>query len=184
MLFRSALMTARIATGKAVVPRLIKSINGVDVPLEGGEDMGLNENHLRLMRKGMFAVSNVSGGTAYRSRILGDDYRMAGKTGTSQVGNTVVRNSDVVWEKRDHALFVSYAPYDNPRIAASVIVEHGGSGSKAAAPIARDIVLQALYGGLPPVSAYPKADRWRIQKEQRDLPLRGPNATANESDQA
>ena len=181
---QQAVMTARIATGKVVIPRLIKSINGVDTPIEGGEDMGLNENHLRLVRKGMFAVSNVSGGTAYRSRILGEDYQMAGKTGTSQVGNKVVRNSDVAWEKRDHALFVSFAPYNNPRIAVSVIVEHGGGGSKAAAPIARDIVLQALYGGLPPVSAYPKADRWRIQKEQRALPLRDPNATAEESDQA
>lgn len=181
---QQAVMSARIATGKAVIPRLIKSINGVEVPLKGGEDMGLNENHLRLVRKGMFAVSNASGGTAYRSRILGDAYQMAGKTGTSQVGNKVVRNSDVAWEKRDHALFVSFAPYDNPRIAVSVIVEHGGGGSKAAAPIARDIVLQALYGGLPPLSAYPKADRWRIQKEQRALPLRDPNAAVEESDQA
>lgn len=181
---QQAVMTARIATGLAVIPRLIKSVNGVEVPLEGGGDMGLNENHLRLVRKGMFAVSNVNGGTAYRSRILGDDYRMAGKTGTSQVGNKVVRNSDVAWEKRDHALFVSFAPYDNPRIAVSVIVEHGGGGSKAAAPIGRDIALQALYGELPPLSAYPKADRWRIQKEQRALKLRDPNALLNEGDQA
>lgn len=181
---QQALMTARIATGKSVIPRLIKSVNGIEVPLTGGEDIGLNENHLRLIRKGMFAVSNVSGGTAYRSRILGEDYRMAGKTGTSQVGNKVVRNSDVEWEKRDHALFVSFAPYNNPRIAVSVIVEHGGGGSKAAAPIGRDIVLQALYGGLPPLTAYPKADRWRIQKEQRALKLRDPDATRTKSDQA
>lgn len=181
---QQALMTARIATGLAVRPRLIKSINGVEVPLEDRDEIGLNENHLRLVRKGMYAVSNASGGTAYRSRILGDDYRMAGKTGTSQVGNKVVRNSDVAWEKRDHALFVSFAPYDAPRIAVSVIVEHGGGGSKAAAPIGRDIVLQALYGGLPPLSAYPKADRWRIQKEQRALKLRDPNASLDESDRA
>jgi len=179
-----ALMTARIATGKMVMPRLIKSINGIEVPLEGGEDIGLNENHLRLVRKGMFSVVNGNGGTARSSRILGDAYLMAGKTGTSQVGNKVVRNSDVEWEKRDHALFVSFAPYDNPRIAVSVIVEHGGGGSKVAAPIARDIVLQALYGGLPPLSAYPKTDRWRIQKEQRALELRDPNASRDESDQA
>ena len=181
---QQALMAARIATGRAVVPRLIKSIGGVDTPVEAGEDLGLNENNLRLVRKGMFAVSNVKGGTAYRSRILGDEYRMAGKTGTSQVGNKVVRNNDVPWEKRDHALFVSFAPYDNPRIAVSVVVEHGGGGSKAAAPIARDIVLQALYGGLPPLSAYPKNDRWRIQKEQRELPLRDPSAPVDGSDQA
>ncbi|MCK4712086.1 MAG: penicillin-binding protein 2, partial [Marinosulfonomonas sp.] len=181
---QQALMAARIATGKAVIPRLIKSVDGVDTPIAEGKNMGLNENHLRLIRKAMFAVSNDSKGTAYRSRIVAEGYRMAGKTGTSQVGNTVVRNEDVAWEKRDHALFVSFAPYDNPRIAVSVVVEHGGGGSKTAAPIARDIVLQALYGGLPPLTAYPKSDRWRIENEQKALPLRDPNATADGSDQA
>ena len=181
---QQAVMTARIATGKEVIPRLVKSINGQEQPIEGGASLGLNENHLRLIRKGMFAVTNVSGGTGYRSRILGDQYRMAGKTGTSQVGNKVVRNSDVEWEKRDHALFVCYAPFDNPRIAVSVIVEHGGSGSKAAAPIARDIVLQALFGKLPPLSAYPKADRARIKREQKNLKLRDPATGKTVGDQA
>lgn len=181
---QQALMTARIATGRAVMPRLIKSLDGVETMIQAGENLGINENHLRLVRRGMFGVSNEKGGTAYSSRILGDDYRMAGKTGTSQVGNKVVRNSEVEWEKRDHALFVSFAPYDNPRFAVSVVVEHGGGGSKAAAPIARDIMLQSLYGGLPPLTAYPKNDRWRIQKEQRELNLRDPNASADGSDQA
>jgi len=181
---QQALMAARIATGRALTPRLIKSVDGVDTPIELGEDLGLNENNMRLVRKGMFAVSNVKGGTAFRSRIIAEGLQMAGKTGTSQVGNTIVRNSDVPWEKRDHALFVAFAPYDSPKIAISVVVEHGGGGSKAAAPIARDIVLQALYGELPPLTAYPKADRWRIQKEQKALPLRDPNAITDESDQA
>ncbi len=83
---------------------------------------------------------------------------MAGKTGTSQVRSItaaeraagVTRNEDLPWERRDHALFVGYAPYDNPRYAVSVVVEHGGGGSAAAAPIARDIMLQALYGGATP----------------------------------
>ncbi|PIE16394.1 MAG: penicillin-binding protein 2 [Rhodobacterales bacterium] len=179
-----AVMTARIATGKKVLPRLVKSINGQEQPVKGGEDLELNENHLRLIRKGMFAVTNNLGGTGYKSRVLGDDYLLAGKTGTSQVGNKVVRNSDVAWEKRDHALFVCFAPYDNPRIAVSVIVEHGGGGSTAAAPIARDIVLQALYGKLPPLSAYPKADRARIKREQKALKLRDPSAATGKSDQA
>jgi len=109
---------------------------------------------------------------------------MGGKTGTSQVRNKVVRNSDVPWEERDHALFVCFAPFDNPRIAVSVIVEHGGGGSKAAAPIARDIVLQALFGKLPDLSAYPKGVRGRIKREQKSLPLRDPKTFKRPSDQA
>ena len=178
-----AVMTARIATGNEVIPRLVKSVNSKELPIVGGQNLGLNENHLRLMRKGMFAVVNASGGTARRSKILGQDMQMAGKTGTSQVVNTVVRNEDVEWEKRDHALFVCYAPYDNPRYAVSVIVEHGGGGSKAAAPIGRDIMLQALYGKLPPLSAYPKADRSRIRREQKALKLFDSNAVVDEGDQ-
>jgi len=95
--------------------------------------------------------------------------RMAGKTGTAQVRSVVVKNADVPWEKRDHALFVNFAPYDNPRYAVAVVVEHGGGGSKAAAPIARDITLQALYDGEPPLSAYPSGVRSRISAQQRRL---------------
>ncbi len=76
---------------------------------------------------------------------------MAGKTGTSQVRRItkaereagVFKNEDLPWERRDHALFVGYAPVDAPRYAVAVIVEHGGGGSKVAAPIARDILIAA-----------------------------------------
>ena len=95
--------------------------------------------------------------------------RMAGKTGTSQVLNRVVRNSDVPWEERDHALFVNFAPFEAPRVAVSIVVEHGGGGSSTAAPIARDITLQALYKGTPPLDAYPASDRGRIQAQQERL---------------
>ncbi len=181
---QQALMTARLATGRAVMPRLIKSVNGAETPINAGEPLGINENNLRLVRKAMYAVVNETGGTAFRSRILTENMRMAGKTGTSQVGNTVVRNKDVPWEKRDHALFVSFAPFENPRIAVSVVVEHGGGGSKAAAPIARDIALQALYGELPPLDAYPERDRWRIRSEQKELNLRDPETFRKGNDQA
>ena len=147
---QQAVMTARVATGRAVRPRLIKTIDGVEPPIEGGEDLGLNPNHLRWVRRGMYAVMNNRRGTGYRSRVDHEPYLMAGKSGTSQVLNRVVRNEDVPWEERDHALFVAYAPFEAPRIAVSVVVEHGGGGSAAAAPIARDVVLQALYGGTPP----------------------------------
>ena len=131
--------------------------------------MGLNENNLRAIRKAMFAVSNSRRGTAYGSRIAVETMQMAGKTGTSQVRSAVVNNAEVPWEQRDHALFVNFAPYDNPKIAVAVVVEHGGGGSTAAAPIARDITLQALYGEDPPLSAYPSKDRGRIRAQQERL---------------
>ncbi|MFZ7092008.1 penicillin-binding protein 2 [Primorskyibacter sp. 2E233] len=163
-----AVMSARIATGRSVTPRLVKSINGIETPSRGGDPLGLNESHLKQVRRGMYAVSNNRRGTAYRSRIIGEGYRMAGKTGTAQVLNRIVKN-DAPWEERDHALFVNFAPYDAPQIAVSVVVEHGGGGSTAAAPIARDVTLQALYGGDPPLDAYPTGVRRQIQEQQERL---------------
>lgn len=172
-----AVMAARLATGREIAPRLVKSINGVEQPSGGGESIGLNENHLRQIRKAMFSVSNNRRGTAYGSRITEDAFRMAGKTGTSQVRNIttaerargVTRNKDLPWERRDHALFVNFAPYDNPKVAVAIVVEHGGGGSKAAAPLARDITLQALYGEDPPLSAYPARDHRYIKALQERL---------------
>ncbi len=187
-----AVMSARLASGRSVTPRLIKSMNGQETPLGAGEPLGLNENHLRQIRKAMFDVSNSKRGTAFRARIVEDGFRLAGKTGTSQVRNItkaerargVIRNRDLPWKRRDHALFVSFAPFDNPRIAVSVVVEHGGGGSTVAAPIARDIVLRTLYGKLPPLEAYPKKDRWRIRQEQEKLSLRDPAKPSEGQDRA
>ena len=173
-----AVMAARIATGRDVSPRLVKSIDGVETPTLGGSSLGLNENHLRRVRAAMYAVSNNRRGTAYGSRIIADGLRMAGKTGTSQVRNftyererfgRVLKDDEVEWSRRDHALFVNFAPYDAPKIAVSVIVEHGGGGSSTAAPIARDITLQALYGEDPPLDAYPTSQRQRIKAQQERL---------------
>lgn len=172
-----AVMTARLATGRAISPRLVNTIDGITQPTGMGEDLGINENNLRKIRKAMFEVSNSRRGTAYGSRIIENAFRMAGKTGTSQVRNIsaaerargVTRNEDLPWKRRDHALFVNFAPYDNPEIAVSVIVEHGGGGSTAAAPIARDVTLQALYGEDPPLAAYPNKDRGRIRALQKRL---------------
>jgi len=187
-----AIMTARLATNRSITPRLIKSIDGVEQPTGHGESLGLNENNLREVRKAMHAVSNNRRGTAYSSRIIEDAFRMAGKTGTSQVRNItaaerargVTRNSDLPWERRDHALFVNFAPYDAPKIAVAVVVEHGGGGSTAAAPIARDITLQALYGEDPPLTAYPAKDRGRIQSQQERLRRTRPADDRDESDRA
>jgi penicillin-binding protein 2 len=188
-----AVMSARIATGRSVTPRLVKSVDGVEQPTGAGTPMGMNDNNLRKMRRAMYDVVNNRRGTAYKSRALGDAYRIAGKTGTSQVRNfqnerrrygRVLRNSELDWERRDHALFVSFAPFDNPRYAVAVLVEHGGGGSTAAAPIARDVMLQALAGGEPPLEAYPTADRARIKNQQARLREVRPQVNIDGKDQA
>ncbi len=177
-----AVMTARVASGRAIEPRLVRAVDGVDMPLVEAPPLGLSDAALRAVRQGLFDVSNSQSGTAYRSRIVDDTMRMAGKTGTSQVRNItaaerargVFRNEDLPWERRDHALYVCYAPFDAPKVAVSVVVEHGGGGSTAAAPIARDIVLHALHGGIPPLTAYPADQRNRIEAEREKLQLLDP----------
>lgn len=187
-----AVMTARLATSRGVMPRLIKTVDGVEQPSGHGDPLGLNENHLREIRRAMFAVSNSNRGTAWRSRIAEDSLRLAGKTGTSQVRNIstgerasgVISNQNLPRTQRDHALFVSFAPFDAPRYAVAVVVEHGGGGSTAAAPIARDITLQALYRGDPPLDAYPEADRPRIRIQQEELRRVREQAAPDTSDRA
>lgn len=187
-----AVMTARLATGRSVTPRLIKSIDGIEQPSGQGTSLDLNENILREIRQAMNAVSNSRRGTGYRSRIIDDAFRMAGKTGTSQVRNIsaaerasgVRSNKDLPWERRDHALFVNFAPVDNPKIAVAVVVEHGGGGSTAAAPIARDITLQALHGKDPPLDAYPASDRDQIKEQQDKLRRVRPGKNKDGSDRA
>jgi penicillin-binding protein 2 len=99
----------------------------------------------------MNRVSNDPTGTAYRARIKEPGMELAGKTGTAQVRRItmaerltgVKKNEDLPWHQRDHALFVAFAPVAAPRYAISVVVEHGGGGSAVAAPIARDILIEA-----------------------------------------
>ena len=175
-----AVMAARIASGRALQPRLVRAINGVDQPVLGTEALAINPDFLAQVRNGMTAVVNNERGTSYGSRIIEATLRMAGKTGTSQVRNFsaaerasgVTKNIDLPWERRDHALFVAFAPVEAPKIAVALIVEHGGGGSAVAAPVVRDIVLQALYNGFPPLTAYPQSQRQRIENERKELRLR------------
>ncbi|MBT6506620.1 MAG: penicillin-binding protein 2, partial [Marinovum sp.] len=172
-----AVMSARLATGKNIKPQLIKRVGADPISVPEAEPLPVSENNLRFIRRAMFEVSNNRRGTAFASRITTEEFRMAGKTGTSQVRNIsekerargVTANEDLEWKRRDHALFLNFAPYDDPKIAVAVVVEHGGGGSKAAAPIARDITLQALYEGEPPLDAYPEEDRAKIARQQREL---------------
>ena len=173
-----AVMAARLASGRNVKPMLTKSINGQNVHDDiEFEDLKVGKTNLNIIRKALFKASNDRRGTAYGSRIINNKYRMAGKTGTSQVRNItdaerengVTKNEDLPWKRRDHALFINFAPYDDPEIAVSVVVEHGGAGSKSAAPIARDITLQALFKGTPPLGVYPAKDRTAIFEQQKRL---------------
>jgi penicillin-binding protein 2 len=146
-----AVMVARLAHGKkALVPRLIRKIGGEEQP-SGAEapDLPFSREHLDLVRGGMAAVANDTSGTAYRASQLGlGPILMAGKTGSAQVRSfdkaKSRKNTGLPWKLRDHALFVAFAPYDNPRYAMSVIVQHGGAGSRDAAPRAREIMRVAL----------------------------------------
>lgn len=92
----------------------------------------------------MIGVVNEPGGTARRSALEIPDVLMAGKTGTSQVVNARNEHKLSPYERETHALFVAYAPADKPRYAAACVVEHGGGGSRAAAPIVKDVMTEAL----------------------------------------
>ena len=158
-----AVMTARIATGRLIEPRLVRARAELQSSAGETRNLGINPHHLQLVRRGMLDAVNSKNGTAWSSRLPDSGNRMAGKTGTSQVRNItaaeraqgVWKNEDLPWNRRDHALFVGYAPYENPRYAVSVVVEHGGGGAKAAAPIARDILLHALHRSHSPDTTPP-----------------------------
>jgi penicillin-binding protein 2 len=145
-------MSARIAAeGRVITPRIIGEgpRPESDIPF----DAPLDPEFMQRMKAGMYGVTSEAGGTAIRSGDLGlGGPRLAGKTGTSQVRRisaaerrTGILKGDAIDRRlRDHALFVAYAPHDDPKYAISVIVEHGEGGSKAAAPVARDIIAKAL----------------------------------------
>jgi len=159
-----AVMTARLANGGYhVEPRLIRGRNGTEIEAPALRPLGVREKNVALVQQAMSAVTNEQGGTAYRSRISAVGKEMSGKTGTAQVRRIstseritgVLKNEELPWKMRDHALFVAFAPTDKPRYAIAVVVEHGGGGSKVAAPIARDVLLHAQFRGKPPPDSIP-----------------------------
>ncbi|CTQ32147.1 penicillin-binding protein 2 [Jannaschia rubra] len=174
-----AVMTGRIASGLEVNPRLVRSVDGVARPSGVQGPLDIPRSHLDGARNGMYQVINAVGGTGSRSKFDMAGMKWAGKSGTSQVRNItaaerargVVRNEDLPWGRRDHALFVGYAPYDAPKYSVAVVVEHGGGGSSVAGPIARDAIMYALNGGLPPLGAYPAAEREKADEVLSSLRL-------------
>lgn len=170
-----AVMTARLASNKSILPRLVR--DPTERAVQEAASLDLRPEWLRMIRRGMNDTVNDRRGTAYSSRVVAEGQLMAGKTGTSQVFSItraerdagVRRQEDLPWNRRNHGLFVAYAPFDAPRVAVAVVVEHGGGGSSAAAPIGRDITLAALNDGVPPLSAYPAPQRNRIHSEQQEM---------------
>ena len=114
--------------------------------------INISNRYIDVVKQGMFDVVNIPGGTAYMSRFDINGQQMAGKTGSTQVRRItmkerqagVLKQEELPWKYRDHALFVAFAPYDNPRYGVAVLVEHGGGGSTVAAPIASKILQEAL----------------------------------------
>ncbi len=154
-----ATMAARIATGRQVRPHLTRAVGAERQA--GGDPLGwpamdIPERDLLAVREGMYAVVNEPGGTAPLGRLALPGVALAGKTGSTQVRRVSREqrehgfNSEALpWELRPHALFVAFAPYDAPRYALSVVVEHGNAGAQAAAPLARDIMTDALAAAAP-----------------------------------
>ena len=152
------LMTAQIANGGySIKPKII--VNNDPLSFEEAKknmkeqslinfntQLFKDEKNIKIVQEAMFSSTNEIGGTSYRSRIDNPKYQFAGKTGTAQVKRISKREREldlkidqIPYNDRDHALYVAYGPYENPRYALSIIVEHGGSGSKAAAPMAKKL---------------------------------------------
>jgi penicillin-binding protein 2 len=150
-----ATYASRIASGRVVQPHLTRKLAGVMQPGSEQDDwpvLGMTDKLLLNVREGMWAVVNEPGGTAPLARLADPQVQLAGKTGSAQVRRVSreLRESGhfdsekLPWEYRPHALFVAYAPYDAPRYALAVVIEHGNAGAAAAAPLAREIMTEVL----------------------------------------
>ena len=150
-----ATYAARIASGRLVQPHLTRSLAGVLQPGSLPEDwptLDLPDKALHAVREGMWAVVNEAGGTAPLARLADPKVQLAGKTGSAQVRRVsremresgTFDSAKLPWEYRPHALFVCFAPYDAPRYAVAVVIEHGNAGAAAAAPLAKDIMAETL----------------------------------------
>src|SRR5437764_5000372 len=187
-----ATMAARLVTGRAVVPRLVRRDGrlppGGDTRLPAFAPLGVSARNLGLVLDGMSAVVNEQGGTAYAARITDTGLAMGGKSGTSQVRRIsqserehgVRKASEIPWKERDHALFVAFAPVGAPRYICAVVVEHGGEtgggGSAVGAPICRDVLIEAQRRD--PARKVPQAEPM-AQTIAPDLPLAIPAAAAS-----
>jgi penicillin-binding protein 2 len=146
-----ATLAARIASGKAVVPRIVHNVGNAQTPRPLPENLPFSDEAFSAVHGGMSAVTNEPGGTAFAWRISEPGFEMAGKTGTAQVRRIsaeehaagVRKNETLPWKLRDHALFMAFAPVINPKYACAVVIEHGAVGAHPQVQMARDILLFA-----------------------------------------
>ena len=145
-----AVMTARVANGGyEVSPSFLKLSLKEKAKIK---KLPISAKNIKIVKDGMFEVVNSNNGTAVASAFNIDGAKMSGKTGTTQVRRIslkerktgIIKDEDLPWHKRNHALFVGFTPHDKPKYAVAVIVEHGSSGSGVAAPIASKILQKAL----------------------------------------
>jgi penicillin-binding protein 2 len=179
-----AVMASRLATGKRVVPRLLKN-----KPIVPQTQLAVDQDHLDFIRKAMWGV--VDHGTAAAAKLPLNGTQMAGKTGTAQTHNLSASErgdyTSATWRLRDHSLFMGFVPFDNPRYAAATIVEHGGFGAAVAAPLIRDTLLflydkpkamtalqnfEQSIGGTPEERMARKTASWRAANGLPPLPLK------------
>ena len=141
------LMTAQIANGGyKIYPQIVVDETLKEQPIDKFYPLYENQKNIKIVQDAMFGSTNEVLGTSYRSRIDDPKYQFAGKTGTSQVKKITeeereleLKTFEIPYEQRDHALYIAYGPYKNPRYALSIIVEHGGNGSTTAAPMAKEL---------------------------------------------
>ncbi len=163
------LMTAQLANGGyEIKPRIIDDKYALTEVIDAWRENFINRNNLsfessklkklyrnkeniKFVLDALYGATNEPMGTSYRSRLTKPEYVYAGKTGTSQTRKITpeerelkLKQKDLPYERRDHALFVAFAPYKNPRYAISIVIEHGGSGSSGAAPIAKKVIKKVL----------------------------------------
>ena len=144
-------MTARIASGKQVAPRIVRVVGRQGQPRPEVPPLPFADHALDAVRAGMNGVTNEAGGTAFTWRIAEPGFEMAGKTGSAQVRKItlaehlagVTKNEKLPWKLRDHALFVAFAPVATPRYACAIVIEHGRVGAHPDVQMARDILLYA-----------------------------------------
>ncbi|MBR3662431.1 MAG: penicillin-binding protein 2 [Alphaproteobacteria bacterium] len=143
-------MLSRVVNGGyAIKPTFVKADGNT---LQNVKKLNISTKNIEIIKRGMFEVVNGAGGTAGRAKFNVDGAKMGGKTGTTQVrrismkerASGIIRDENLPWRLRNHALFIGFTPIDNPQYAVAVVVEHGSSGSGVAAPIAGKILQTAL----------------------------------------
>jgi len=150
------LMSAQLANGgHKIEPKIIYNEQALqpnkDVSSERFKQLYRNQENIKFVLDAQFGATNEPMGTSYGSRHVKSEYIFAGKTGTSQIRTITaeerelkLKQKDLPYKRRDHALFTAFAPYKNPQYAFSIVIEHGGTGSSSAAPIAKKIIKKVL----------------------------------------